>query len=94
MSTYEHNLAFKTSAMTFQVSVVWGLFVVSSVERDGPPTCSSPSHQPPGFFFLMRMSWPGARVSCSAPVAVYGAMTWAISGFFPRLPVFPAGPSP
>lgn len=42
-------------------------------------TCSSPSHQPPGFFLRMRISWPGARVSCSAPMAVYGAITWAIS---------------
>lgn len=33
-------------------------------------TWSSPSHQPPGFFFLMRMSCPGANVNCSAPVAV------------------------
>lgn len=42
-------------------------------------TCSSPSHHPPGFFFRIKISWPGAKVSCSGPVAVYEAITWAIS---------------
>lgn len=58
----------------------WPLGTEGTTRPLSPRTCSSPSHQPPGFFLRMRISCPGASVSCSGPVAAYEAMTWAISG--------------
>lgn len=47
----------------------------------------SPCHQPVEVFFRTKIIWPLCRESCSLLVAVYGATTVAISGFFvPALP--------